>query len=167
MRFRCGLTLRVTLRPKSLAICGRGWKATKSPAGRHPTLTSDFASLLDASKFRSVVFQLSTMRSRLHGLTQQVDVGEEELLALSSWAPSAANQLDGSRNVKARRYAMQQLFALCHGCWSAQIWVVAASCIGERHGCCSAWPRCRSVLLHVSRHDSLIILDFSVGERMA
>ena len=28
MRFRCGLKLRVTLRPKSLAICGRGWKAT-------------------------------------------------------------------------------------------------------------------------------------------
>ena len=29
MRSRCGLKLRVTLRPKSLAICGRGWKATK------------------------------------------------------------------------------------------------------------------------------------------
>ena len=28
LRFRCGLELRVTLRPKSLAICGRGWKAT-------------------------------------------------------------------------------------------------------------------------------------------
>ena len=30
LRFWCGLGLRVTLRPKSLAICGRGWKATKS-----------------------------------------------------------------------------------------------------------------------------------------
>ena len=34
LRFRCGLKLRVTLRPKSLAICGRGWKATK--AGTSP-----------------------------------------------------------------------------------------------------------------------------------
>ena len=66
---------------------------------------------MEASNFREVVYQVSAMRSRLQALTQHVDSdqGEEELRKLASWALSAAQHLDGFRNVKARRHAMQQL----------------------------------------------------------
>ena len=40
--FWCGLELRVTLRPKSLAICNRGWKATKVSETCLEKVASDF-----------------------------------------------------------------------------------------------------------------------------
>ena len=73
LRFRCGLKLRVMLRPKSLAICGRGWKATKvvrgllgtaPPPPPDPTLESASPSPPQGSIWHRFNIDLTSIRHR-------------------------------------------------------------------------------------------------------